>query len=277
MSASTGARRFTAPEGACDCHVHIYEAGYPLAPTATFEPPPAPLAAYQAVQRALGLTRAVIVQPTGYGFDNRCTLAALHRLGASARAIIVTDASVSDDTLQQWHAAGVRGVRFMMLAGGVLPWAQLEPVAECIRPLGWHINLQIDGADFPALEDRLAKLAVDLVIDHNGKFLSPPTVQDPAFLALRRLLDRGRAWVKLSAPYETSRNGPPGYDDVGALARTLAHAYPQRCLWASNWPHPNRVPAPDDADLLALLDQWAPDRAGAARILVDNPGQLYGF
>jgi D-galactarolactone isomerase len=255
----------------------VYEAAYPLAPTATFQPPPAPLTAYQAVQRALGLTRAVIVQPTGYGIDNRCTLVALGGLGGSGRAIVVTDASVSDDTLQQWDAAGVRGVRFMMLAGGVLPWAQLEPVAERIRPLGWHIDLQIDGADFPALEDRLAKLSVELVIDHNGKFLSPPTVEDPAFLAMRRLLDRGRAWVKLSAPYETSRTGPPGFDDIGALARTLAHAYPQRCLWASNWPHPGRVPAPDDADLLALLDQWAPDRAGAERILVDNPRQLYGF
>jgi D-galactarolactone isomerase len=150
-------------------------------------------------------------------------------------------------------------------------------VAARIKPLGWHINLQIDGAGFPALEDRLAKLGVELVIDHNGKFLTPPSVEDPAFLSLRALLDRGRAWVKLSAPYETSRTGPPAYDDVSALARTLAQAYPERCLWASNWPHPNRFPPPEDADLLQLLNHWAPDASAVERILVDNPCQLYGF
>ena len=58
-------------DGACDCHVHIYTPGYALAPTATFTPPDAPLSAYRAVQQALGLRRAVVVQPTGYGFDNQ--------------------------------------------------------------------------------------------------------------------------------------------------------------------------------------------------------------
>jgi D-galactarolactone isomerase len=54
---------------ACDCHMHIYDDAYPLAPTATFRPPHAPVTAYRAVQRELGLARAVVIQPTGYGFD----------------------------------------------------------------------------------------------------------------------------------------------------------------------------------------------------------------
>lgn len=277
MSDSTRLPVASLGPGACDCHVHIYDAAYPWAASATFVPPPAPLAAYQAVQRSLGLTRAVIVQPTGYAKDNRCTLAALQGLGEHGRGVVVTDASVSDQTLTQWHAAGVRGVRFMMLAGGVLPWDQLEPVAARIQPLGWHINLQIDGAEFPLHEDRLARLPVPLVIDHNGKFLTPPSVEHPAFRSLLSLLDRGRTWVKLSAPYETSRIGPPDYDDVSALARKLAHSHPERCLWASNWPHPNRVPPPQDADLLDLLARWAPGTQACHRILVDNPRQLYGF
>jgi D-galactarolactone isomerase len=62
------------PAGACDCHIHIYEPGYALAPTATFVPPPGPVKAYQQVQQALGLSRVIEVQPTGYGFDNTCTV-----------------------------------------------------------------------------------------------------------------------------------------------------------------------------------------------------------
>lgn len=263
--------------GACDCHIHIYDPAYALAATATFTPPPAALRDYRKVQQALGLSRAVIVQPTGYGFDNRCTLAALAGLGPDGRGVAVLDASVDEETLTQLHAAGIRGVRFMMLAGGVLSWEQLEPVAARIAPLGWHINLQIDGAEFPQHEARLARLPVPLVIDHNGKFLTPPSTSAPEFRSLRALLDRGRCWVKLSAPYETSRNGPPDYADVGVLATALAHGHPERCLWASNWPHPNRVPPPSEADLLDLLRTWAPDAATFHRILVDNPQQLYGF
>ena len=129
----------------------------------------------------------------------------------------------------------------------------------------------------PASRARLARLPVPLVIDHNGKFLTPPSTSAPEFRSLRALLDRGRCWVKLSAPYETSRNGPPDYADVGVLATALAYGHPERCLWASNWPHPNRVPPPSEADLLDLLRTWAPDAATFHRILVDNPQQLYGF
>jgi D-galactarolactone isomerase len=135
----------------------------------------------------------------------------------------------------------------------------------------------MDGRDFPQHLARLQALAVPLVIDHIGKFLGPVTPLDPAFLALRRLLDGGRCWVKLSAPYESSRSGAPAYADVALLAQTLAQDYPERCLWASNWPHPNRVPAPTNPELRECLSNWVPGAATLARILVSNPKALYGF
>lgn len=264
-------------DGACDCHVHIYEPGYALAPTATFTPPDAPLSAYRAVQQALHLRRAVIVQPTGYGFDNACTLAAVAGLGEDARAVVVVQPGVSDAELERLHATGARGIRFMMLSGGLLSWDALETLAARVEPLGWHIDLQFDGRDMPQHVERLRKLPGKLVIDHIGKFLKPTTPDDEAFGALRRVLDAGRCWVKLAAPYETSRSGPPAYADVAPLARALARHHAERCLWASNWPHPNVKPAPDNQ---ALRD-WALDCIGdtqrAQRILVDNPAQLYGF
>jgi D-galactarolactone isomerase len=190
---------------------------------------------------------------------------------------VAIDAQVPEEELQRMHAAGVRGVRFQMLPGGALPWEALEPVAARIAPLGWHINLQMDGALFPNFEARLAQLPVPLVIDHNGKFLQPPPPDAPAVQALRRLLDGGRCWIKLSAPYETSRSGPPDYADVSALARSFARHHTERCLWASNWPHLGRTPRPDAAALLALLHDWTADAQAVRCILADNPQQLYGF
>ena len=267
------------PHGACDCHVHIYEDGYPLAPTATFKPPHAPLSAYRQMQRALGLERVVLVQPTGHGFDNTCLLAALAQLGDAARGIAVLPADVSDAQLQLLHDHGVRGVRFMMLAGagGLLPWDALPSMAARIAPLGWTINLQLDGRELPQHQAVIDRLPGKLVIDHTGKFIEPVSVDDAAFKALQMLLDREGRWVKLAAPYETSKAGPPHYDDVSALARALVRSHPQRCLWASNWPHPNRVPAPSDAALLALLSAWAPNDIDREAILVGNAVAAYGF
>lgn len=205
--------------GACDCHMHVFDPAWPLAAGATVQPPPAStLHDYQAVQKALGLTRTVVVQSTGYGFDNRCMLAALAELGDNARGVATIEPTLDDASLARLHAAGVRGVRFMMLNQPLLPWDALEPMAQRIAPLGWHINLQLDGGELGRFQHRLARLPVPLVIDHNGKFLSPPSVDAPAFRALCALMDTGRCWVKLSAPYETSRSGAPDYADVSVLA-----------------------------------------------------------
>lgn len=264
-------------DGACDCHVHVYDQRFALAPTATFVPPQAPAEAYQAVQRELGLQRVVVVQPTGYGFDNSCTLDAIGQLGSGARGVAVVPPGVQDEELARLHAAGIRGVRFMMLAGGLLPWGALEAMSARIAPLGWHINLQLDGRDLPWHEPMLRRLPSRLVIDHLGKFLGPVGIGGEAFGALLRLLDGGRCWVKLSAPYESSRLGPPDYGDVAPLAAELARRFPQRCLWASNWPHPNVVPRPSDVALRDWAMQCIGDDATRRQVLVDNPVALYGF
>jgi D-galactarolactone isomerase len=257
--------------------MHVYEDAYPLAPTATFKPPHAPAAAYREVQRELGMRRAVVVQPTGYGFDNRCTLAAMAELGGEARGIVVVPPDSAPAELERLHRLGVRGVRYMMLPGGVLPWSGLEATAAAIEALEWHVDLQLDGRELPRHEAMLMRLPGRLVVDHVGRFQGPVEPDGPALSTLRRLLDRGRCWVKLSAPYESSRSGGPAYDDVAWIARLLAEHCPERCLWASNWPHPNQAPLPTDRALLAWSLACMGGESAQRKILVDNAAELYGF
>jgi D-galactarolactone isomerase len=278
--ASEGKRpRLMAPPGACDTHMHVYEDRFKLAPTSAFKPPHAPAADYLAMRTRIGVARTVVVQPTGYGFDNSCTLEAMAAMGDSARGIAVVPPDVKDAELERLTKAGMRGIRYFMLPGGVLPWESLDAMAAKVGAFGWHVQLQLDGRQLPEREAALQRLAGTLVIDHNGKFLEPVGVDDLAFKCLLRLLENGRTWVKLSAPYETSKKGPPLYPDVGALAKALVKAAPERCVWASNWPHPSvpREQCPDDADLLDLLLDWAPDETTRNKILADNPAKLYGF
>lgn len=271
--------RLKAPPGACDTHMHFYGPRelYPLAPTAVSVPPLATIDGYRALQRRLGLQRLVVVQPTAYGFDNTCTMDAVREFGEAARAVVVVRPEVSTDELAHLTAEGARGVRFHMLPGGVLPWEALEPLAARVHEHGWHVQLQVDGRVLPDRAEVLKRLPGTLVIDHVGKFLEPVAPDHPAFRVLLDLVEGGRTWVKLSAPYEVSKVGPPLYDDVGRLAKALVEAAPERMLWASNWPHPSVEDKPDDAVLLDLLLDWAPDEATGRRILVDNPAALYGF
>jgi D-galactarolactone isomerase len=263
--------------GACDTHIHVYDSRYRTSPAAVLRPPDASLDEYRAVQAAIGLERVVFVQPTTYGLDNRCQLDAAATLGDAARSIVMVDDTTSDDELARLTALGARGARFHMLPGGALPWEIMHTVAERIADHGWHIQLQMNGRELPDRLDSLMKLPTSLTIDHVGRYMPPVEPDDPAFVALLTLLDTGRCWVKLSAPYESTHDGAPHYPTVTTLAhRLIAHA-PNRMLWATNWPHPGQADPLTPAQLADLRDAWLPTESLRRQALVDNPAEVYGF
>jgi len=273
------APKLKTPPGACDCHMHIFDSRFPLAEKARRKEHDAPVSEYREVQRRLGLERVVVVQPTAYGKDNRCTLEAIAALGSGARGIAVVDTSVTDAELERLTRGGIRGVRFRMLDTPELPWEMLGEMAARVAAFGWHIQFQMDGRYFEEREDLLKNLPGTVVIEHIGKFLEPVPADHPGFRSLLRLVDTGRFWVKLSGAYMMSKSGPPLYADMGTLAKALVKHAPGRLVWASNWPHPmsRGGTMPEDAVLLDLMLDWAPDEKTRNRILASNPAELYGF
>jgi D-galactarolactone isomerase len=197
---------------------------------------------------------------------------------SSARGVAVVDQTVTDAELDRLTKIGICGIRFHMLPGGALPWDILEKMAARVATFGWHVQLQLDGREFPEREAQIRRLTGTLVVDHVGKFLEPVPLDHPSFRVLMRLVENGRTWVKLSAPYEVSKLGPPNYDDVGTLAKALVKTAPDRMLWATNWPHPTPgLPKPDDIWMLDMLLDWVADEATRTKVLVNNPARLYGF
>ena len=270
--------RIRAPAGACDTHMHFYDKKRPGAP-GTFLPGHFTVPDYREMQKRLGLERVVVVQANAYVDDNTVALDAMRELGQAARGVAVVKRGVTDAELERLTRAGMRALRIMTLHGGTLGFDVMDELMARVHPFGWHANIQLDGRELPKYEAQIRRLPGRFVIDHTGKFLEPVAPEHEAFRCLVRLLDTGRCWVKLSAPYETSKTGAPKYEDVGRLAKLLVRHAPERMLWASNWPHPSaRKPAPPrDEDLLDLLADWAPDEAARKKILVDNPAELYGF
>jgi D-galactarolactone isomerase len=270
--------RVAAPPGACDTHIHIYDQAVANAPGGPPIPGHFPVAGYRAMQARLGLTRVIVVQPNAYQDDNRVTLDAIAVLGPGAKGVGVVRAGVSDAEIERLTRGGIVAQRIFQLPNGAVRFAEMDRIIARVHPFGWHANIQLDGRELPQYEAQIRRLPGRFVIDHTGKYLEPVALDHASFRTLLRLVDTGRCWVKLSAPYETSQSGAPRYEDVARLAQALARHAPERMLWASNWPHPSAQPTPpDDADLLDLLLEWAPDDAARRRILVDNPAELYGF
>ncbi len=276
--------RIAVPPLACDCHAHVFgpESRYPMIPAALYGPPDAAGAAdFNRMLDALGVQRAVLVQPSAYGTDNRAMLDALAADPGRMRGIAVVPFDVDGQTLERLHAQGVRGVRCNIVdlksGAGRLPRDELRGLARRVKPFGWHVELLLHVDEFPDLDRQLADFPVDVSFGHLGYAPTASGTQGAGFRALLRLARDGRAWVKLTGPYRLTAQELP-YPEVTPFARALLEAAPQRLLWGSDWPHVMVKSAmPNDGALLDLLGQWIPDAALRRRVLVDNPAALYDF
>ncbi len=280
-SAGTELPKTKVPAQATDCHHHIYDARFPVDPKAVLRPPDATVADYRLLQKRLGTTRNVIIQPSTYGLDNRLLLEALGQFGmASARGIAVVNPGIADAELKRMHAAGVRGIRFNLVQAGATTLDMMDSLSKRVAQLGWHIQIHALADQIEAAKDLWYRVPCQLVFDHLGRLPEPQGSSHPACGVICALLQKGKAWVKLSGLYMDTKVGPPSYADSVEVAKAYAKEAPERCVWGSDWPHPTvteNEKKPNDAILLDLLAMCVPEAAVRSRILVDNAAKLYGF
>ena len=272
-----GSPRLKAPASAADCHIHIYD---PRFPPPIDKPANATVQDYRLMQQRVGVTRVVIVTPRCYAVDNSVTVDAISQLGMrNARGVAVLRPTVSDAELKKLDEGGIRGIRFTTAhpETRIVSPDMIEPLAKRIAGLGWHVQLNMPAEQIVEHADMLGRLPTTIVFDHMGQPPLPAGTRHPSHGVIRGILDKGRAWVKISGAYLNTKVGPPAFADATQLAQVFVKAAPERLVWGSDWPHPSATVKPDDAALFDLLADWAPDEATRNRILVENPEALYGF
>ncbi len=277
--AETKRPRVAFPRGATDCHAHIFgpQDRYPLLPKTHFVPPVCSLSDYVRMLRTLGCERAVLVQPSVYGTDNIAIEEALQSGEFPLRGVAVVGADITDRELERLHAIGFRGIRIN--TASATPGLKIEDaprIAERIRHLGWHLQFFVNLREQPGIADVLAKLPVNVVVDHFGRIAASDGLDAPPFRALLGLLRREHCYAKLMGPYFAS--DAPHFVDLAPFARAMVAAAPERIVWGTDWPHPSaKEKLPNDGDLADLLLDWVPDEATRNRVLVNNPQRLYAF
>jgi 2-pyrone-4,6-dicarboxylate lactonase len=270
--------RFKLPPGACDAHNHVFgpAAKFPYAPERRYTPEDAPKETLSALHALLGVERAVIVQASCHGKDNRAMLDAIADAPEERRGVAMVDDTFSDKDYATLDRGGVRAVRFNFVRhlGGTPDMDVFHHVIDRIKDLSWHVVLHVDAPDIIPLTDMMKQLPLPFVIDHMGRVDSAAGTQQPAFRALLELAKRENCWIKVCG---SERISPPPYAAAVPIARALVEAIPDRVLWGTDFPHPNLKHEADEADLVDLIPQFAATAQAQRKLLVDNPARLYGF
>ena len=281
------------PLDACDCHVHVVgdPDRYPMVPDRHYTPGSASVQDLKRYMDSLGLTRAVIVQPSVYGTDNTCMLDGLRELNGAGRGVAVLADDAPEGLLRELHAAGVRGLRLNLESSGSRDTQRmresLQSWARRLAPLGWHMQVYASVDVIAEVVAMLPSLPVPVVLDHFAGIPAATALTDSRVQAVLEVVASGSAYVKLSAPYRIDLPGNAA-SAVAALAAAFVAANPDRMLWASDWPHTNREPGKSPLEVSASrqigssvlaqgIDTWLAGEAIRTRVLVENPARLYGF
>ena len=275
---------FALPKGSIDTHVHVFEPGYALSPARGYNPPHSTLADLAHLHATLGIARVVFTQPSVYGTDNSAILDAMAALNRDtpdrARAVVALDMDASEKQLAALDASGVRGVRLNFDNKGGMPIAmgEIPELAARIAPFGWHLEFLFPGKDIVLLMPVFLALKVPMSIAHFAYQPASAGVKAAGFRALIELARRGNTWIKISGANRVAATDLPPYDDVKPMAQALIETAPERIMWGSDWPHPNKYVAnPNDGDLVDAFGDWVRDDRMRRKIMVDTPGAFYGF
>jgi predicted TIM-barrel fold metal-dependent hydrolase len=269
---------FKLPAGATDAHCHVFGPGavFPYAANRRYTPEDAPKEMLRALHDHLGVSRAVIVQASCHGSDNRAMLDCIASDPKRYRGVAIVDDTFTDKDYDGLHAGGVRGARFNFVKhlGGAPDMGVFDRVIDCIKGRGWHVVLHVDAPSIEFLSEMIAKLPLPFVVDHMGRVPAKDGVAQEPLERLLELARRDHAWIKVCG---AERIDFPPYDKAVPIAHRIVEAAPNRVLWGTDFPHPNASHEADEADLVDLVPLFAPDAARRQALLVDNPARLYGF
>jgi 2-pyrone-4,6-dicarboxylate lactonase len=271
--------KFTPPPGAIDAHCHVFGpmADFPFSAKAKYLPEDAGPDKLFALRDRLGFTRNVIVQASCHGTDNAATLDAIAKSSGMARGVAVVDPSISAAELEFLHEGGMRGVRFNFLKRLVddAPKDKFLEVAARL-PKGWYVVIYFEADILDEMRAFIAALPVPVVIDHMGRPDVSQGRDGPDMRAFRTLLDsRDDIWFKATCPDRLDAGGDP-WTDFARAVRPLVEDYPDRCLWGTDWPHPNmETNIPDDGHLVDMIPRIAVTKELQRKLLIDNPTRLY--
>jgi predicted TIM-barrel fold metal-dependent hydrolase len=269
--------------GIVDSHAHIIDpVRFPFADGPGYKPRSEEAGTSQdfcAVLDTHNVAHALLVQPSGYGYDNSAMLDAMRESPKRFKAIAMLDPATPEREIDALSKLGVVGVRFNLIS--FQPDALIGPLAEQflarLQERGWFAQIFADDAQWATTAPLLRRTGVKVLVDHFGVLDVTRGVEQPGFKAILALARDGHGAVKLSAPFRICRRGP-GFADLDPFVNLLLGAFGiERCIWGSDWPFINLPGGFRYGAALRAIDHWMPSKEQSNAVLRANPARLFGF
>jgi 2-pyrone-4,6-dicarboxylate lactonase len=269
------------PTGSVDAHVHVFgpHEKFPFAPDRKFTPEDAPLELLRQMHGTMGFSRSVLVQSACHGNDHTVLLDALERGEGAYRAVALFGEDITADEVARLAQAGFCGVRihFAPHLGAPPTASDIRRICDLIGPFGWHLEVHTMGSGIQDFAAIYPEIPVRVVLDHMGRFDIAKGQESDEFKLVISLLQENDVWIKLSGADRVSHQLPSMADGL-ALGRSLFLSRPDRCVWGSDFPHPNTHGfMPWDHELVNGIATIAPTPQEREQLLVTNPGICFGF
>ncbi|QEX24741.1 2-pyrone-4,6-dicarboxylate hydrolase [Hypericibacter adhaerens] len=269
--------------GIVDCHLHIVDAArFPFTPGVGYTPQPGESGTREELASALsaaGVTRAVLVQPSCYAFDNAAMLDAMASSAGRYKGIAVVNGDESDRALEKLAERGVVGVRFNLgsFDGAALSRPDAPALLSRIKARDWFAQVHARDDQWRGVAPLLLTSGVKIVVDHFGIGDPDAGLDAPGFRSVLDLGRGGHAVLKLSAPFRMVSD-PDRYDRLDAHVERLFRAFGEDMrIWGSDWPFLAIDRKLAYETTLGFLRRWLPDAADRDRVLWRNPSRLFGF
>lgn len=230
-----------------DSHTHVWTLEprrYPWQPIGGYIPEaPASYTTLRAEMQSAGVDRAVLVQPTPYGWNNCYLLDVVKTAPDAFRAVCLVDPfslGGPAELERLVHDHGVSGVRINWHLEKPQRWlddpAHLALWAKA-QQVGAPICLQLTPPYLPLVRTFARRYpGVKIVIDHLGR---PEVGSNPtaaSFVSFLALCELPQVYVKIAGLYYYSLGAAP-YEDTWELVKAAVATFtPQRCLWGSDFP-----------------------------------------
>jgi 2-pyrone-4,6-dicarboxylate lactonase len=270
---------FVLPPNACDAHCHIFgpASQFPYVKERSWTPVDAGKEALFALHDFLGIQRCVIVQTALHGFDNSVVVDAMQARKGAYLGVALASAKTTSAQIAEMDRQGFRAIRFNFMAH-LKNSDSMEDILELTKrmePFGWHLQVHFSSDLVHSLAPLLKKSAVPVMVDHVGRVDASLGANHADFQGLLKLLDDPLFYVKVSGVDRISKMHP--YEDGVSLAKILVDEFTDRCVWGTDWPHPNHHHIPDDGNLVDLIPGIADTAEKVSKLMVSNPRKFYRF
>ena len=267
-----------------DTHAHVFSHQATFLPTARYRPDyTVTIEDYIQQLDKHGFNQGVLIQPSFLGTDNSYMLAALAAHPKRLKGVAVLDNTTDMAIMQVLDKQGIVGIRLNLFG---LPCPDLtlpewHSFLTRLADIHWQVELHAPSAYLVQLLPMLKPYALDVVIDHFGRFDGDKGVADPDFQMLLAILDATQHWVKVSGYYRLGEKNAAkntGMQNAKeAFDLLLQCGMQNRLIWGSDWPHTqNESDMSFDKALNAFKD-IVNDEALYNQILTKNNAALFRF